>query len=180
VLADLRKGADPDARALTIVLLQLRHHIARLFPDLDADDVVQATMIRLLGRSGHLEAEIENAWAYLFGAARYSAIDAIRLRNRRREVRLDVSAAENAASSDDYVAALIDRDATHSMVLAALRAGIDAGDDITVPIITKWLDIADELGRAPSTREAAARVGVSHTTVAQALKRFRALLEPRR
>jgi RNA polymerase sigma factor (sigma-70 family) len=177
LLADLREGAEPDARALTIVLLQLRRHVARLFPEIDADDVVQSTMIRLLRRSEGLETEVENAWGYLLGATRNSAIDAIRAHKRRREVHVE-ALADDAPSADDAIAALIDRHATHARVLAAMRAAIDAGDEITIPIITKWLDIADELGKAPSTREVASRAGVSHTTVAQALKRFRALLEP--
>jgi hypothetical protein len=133
-------------------------------------------MIRLLRRSEGLETKVENAWGYLLKATRNSAIDAIRAQTRRREVPVE-ALGEDASSPDDAVAALIDRDATHATVLAAMRVGIDAGDEITVPSITKWLDIADKLGRAPSTREVASRVGVSHTTVAQALKRFRALME---
>jgi DNA-directed RNA polymerase specialized sigma24 family protein len=130
-----------------------------------------------MSRSERLrDVQAESAWSYLLAAARNSALDAIRTRKRRQEVQVDVLP-DQTQSADDAVAGLIDRDATNARVLAALRAGIEAGDDLTVPIITTWLDLADELDRAPSTREVASRAGVSHTTVAQALKRFRAVLQ---
>jgi DNA-directed RNA polymerase specialized sigma24 family protein len=160
---------------LAIVLEQLRRYVARTFPDLDADDVVQSTITRLLGRSEPLRvSEIENAWGYLLVTTRYAAIDAIRARRRRSEVQLE--GVPERPSPDDAIAALIDRQATHAAVLVALRTLIAEGDALTVPIITTWLDVADELGRSPSTREVAPRAGVSHTTVATALRRFRAVV----
>jgi DNA-directed RNA polymerase specialized sigma24 family protein len=82
----------------------------------------------------------------------------------------------NDATAFSEETSSIERDATHAAVVAALRAHVQANDERTVTIITKWLDAADELGRAPSTREVAELTGVSHTTVAQALHRFREAL----
>lgn len=172
MLADLAAGASPETGALALLQQHLRAYVARVFADADPDDVVQAVIVRLLTRSGRFDAEIENPWGYVVSATRYAALDTIRARRRRRELPLE-STGEGSAP-EDHVASLLDRDATHSAVVTALRALIAEGDDMTVPIITTWLDIADELGRAPSTREVAPRAGVSHTRVAQALKRFRA------
>jgi DNA-directed RNA polymerase specialized sigma24 family protein len=153
-------------------VLHLRLYVARVFPDLDPDDVVQGTLTRLLERSERLASTpVEHAWGYLLGATRNAAIDAIRSRRRQRQVPLDAVA--EPASSEDAIAQLIDRDASRSAVVESLRTYVDAGDKLTVRIITVWLDVADELGRAPSTREVAARAGVSHTSVATALTRFR-------
>ena len=145
VLEDLRTGADPDAQALAIVMRQMRRHAAAVFPGLDADDIVQSTIMRLLARSRHLTGtRIDNAWAYIMGATRYAALDAIRAQRRRREVALD--AVSDSQSPDDAVAALLDRAATNAAVVAAFRNRIAAGDDVTVLIMTAWLDMAEAMG----------------------------------
>ena len=172
LLDDLTAGREADPRALAIVIPELTRTVRRIFPDIDADDVVQSTIARLLHRPERIAAdEIENPWGYLVGAARNAAIDAIRKRKRRREVEID--AVPDSAAPEDSVAELVERNATHAAVVAAMRELVDAGDDFVVPIVTKWLDVADELGRAPSTRQVAARTDVSHTSVATALRRFR-------
>lgn len=146
--------------------------MARVFPDLDPDDVVQGMLTRLLEQSERLaRTPVEHAWGYLLGATRNAAIDVIRARKRQRQVPLD--AAGEPSSSEDAIAQLIDQDASHSAVVTTLQTYVAAGDKSTVRIITIWLDLADELGRAPSTREVAAHTGVSHTSVANALTRFR-------
>jgi DNA-directed RNA polymerase specialized sigma24 family protein len=127
VIADLAAGREPDAAALAIVMFHLRLLVRRLFPDLDADDIVQATVARLLAKSGQLTAsEIRSPWGYLVGATRNGAIDAIRARKRRREVHLD--ALPDEVASENAVASLIERDATHAAVVAALRVHIQAND----------------------------------------------------
>lgn len=178
VIDDLAAGRDPDQGSLTTIMVRLRGHIERVFPDLDAEEIVQSTIARLVTRSDQLaDADIANPWGYLVGSTRNAAHDAIRARKRRREVQLD--ALHERATPDDAVAALIERDASHTAVVVALRSHVEAGDALTIRVITTWLDVADELGRAPSTREVASAAGVSHTTVAQALKRFRAALPER-
>ena len=133
-------------------------------------------MVRLLDRPVPAHgAEIVNAWAYLVAATRNAAVDALRTRQRQRALTLR-ALSDVPRFPDDAVAALLDRDATHAAVLAAIKRGIEDRDPSTVRIITIWLDLADELQRAPSTREVAVRAGVSHTTVATALKRFKTLL----
>jgi hypothetical protein len=177
VLSDLAAGMDPDARALRNVQFLLRSHVARVFPELDADEIVQEVIVRLIQRRNIASTKIENPWGYLLAMARNAAIDAIRAGTRRRGAQLDHPS--DQFSSEDEIAGLIDRDATHAALLAAFRVHIRAGDTSVVPIITAWLDTAEELARAPTTREVAARAGVSHTSVAQALVRFRATLEGR-
>jgi RNA polymerase sigma factor (sigma-70 family) len=158
-----------------MVMSQLQRYVRRSFPVLDPEDVVQATITRLWTRPEPFRvAQIDNAWGYLVVATRYAAIDALRTRKRQGEVLLEHP--PERASAEDDIAALIDRHASHAAVVGAFRALIATGDVATVPIITTWLDLADELGRPPSTREVAPRAGVSHTRVAQALQRFRAAL----
>jgi RNA polymerase sigma factor (sigma-70 family) len=156
-------------------MLHLRGHVARVFPELDADEIVQEVIVRLIERRQNVApSKIENPSGYLLAMTRNAAIDAIRAGSRRRQPQLDHPS--DQFSSEDEIAGLIDRDATHAALLAALRIHIHAGDTLVVPIVTAWLDTAEELGHAPSTREVAARAGVSHTSVAQALVRFRATL----
>jgi RNA polymerase sigma factor (sigma-70 family) len=161
---------------VTTVVADLRRWVTRVFPALDADEIVQSTMLRLLGRSRRLAPEeIASAWGYVVTAARFAALDAIRARGRRTELPLD-DIAELPGADDDHLAALLDRTATDAAVVAAMRIAIERRDKGIITIITSWLDLADVLARPPSTREVAARVGVSHTTVAATLRRFRALL----
>jgi RNA polymerase sigma factor (sigma-70 family) len=172
VVADLTTGRRPDQGALATVALHLRRYVQNVFRELDPDDIVQTTLIRLLARpDGLARTEIDNEWAYLVGATRNTALDALRARQRRQEVALD--AAPERPEPDDPIAAMLDRDASRTTVVDAMRQLLAEGDDQTVRIITTWLDMADELGVAPSTRDAAKRIGVSHTSVATALKRFR-------
>lgn len=176
LVADLQEGRDPDPGALTDTTRDLRAYVGRVFPDLDAEEIVQSTVVRLLDRRDRLaETQIDNAWAYLITAARNAALDALRARRRERALQIETARKELVAE-EDAVAGLLDRAATHEMVLAAMSAGVQAGDAVTIPIITVWLDLADKLARAPSTREVAAQAGVSHTTVATALRRFKALI----
>ncbi len=176
MLADLGAGREPDSRALATVDEALRAYARRVFRDLDADDVVQNMLTRLVQNKERLAgADIDSAWAYLIGATRNAALDAIRARSRRPEAGSDTLPEQ--AAPEDAIAALVDRNATHAAVVHAQKTLIEAGDDLVVPIITVWLDLADALGEAPSTREVAGHTGVSHTTVADALKRFRRTLE---
>lgn len=175
LLRALTDGREPAADDFVLVTAELRRNARRVFPDLDADDVVQATMARLLkARQNAQGNEIDNAWAYLLGSTRYAALDEIRVRRRRREM-ADESVPE-MASPDDPVASLLDQAASQQAVIAALSVLVDAGDATTIQIITAWLDLAEELGRAPSTREAAAHARVSHTSVATALRTFKETL----
>ncbi|MYR60391.1 hypothetical protein GTY54_30535, partial [Streptomyces sp. SID625] len=47
-----------------------------------------------------------------------------------------------------------------------------AGDHLVLEVVAAWLDLAAETGAVPGSRAVAERVGVSKTSVANALKRF--------
>lgn len=177
MLGDLAAGKEPRPSDIAWVRDRLIRYVAHTFPDLDADDVVQTAIVRLLSRRAGRGTEIRNPEGYVLFVARNAAIDLIRARRRRREVELD--AAGDTASEEDSIARLLERHATRAAVVDGMRTLIAADDQRTIRIITAWLDMAEELGRGPSTREVERRVGVSHATVAKALKRFRALLSER-
>jgi hypothetical protein len=59
-----------------------------------------------------------------------------------------------------------------SDVRDALRVAADAGQTTVVRVVTAWLGLAEAIGEAPTTREVAERLGISHVTVQRSLRTF--------
>lgn len=170
MLSVLAHAGDPLPDALATVQREIRAFARRKFPRLDPDDVAQATLCNLV----RCKPNPDNPVAYVRKVAGNAAIDLAR--KQPSTVELD-EAWMGTGAEDDRLAALLDSDATHAVVTAALEIHVKAGHDRLVRTVTVWLDLAEELGRAPSSREVEPLAGCSHTVVAQGLQRFRATLE---
>jgi DNA-directed RNA polymerase specialized sigma24 family protein len=164
---------------LAIVVAWLGHWLVRRYQltESDAEEVVVGAVERLFElRVSTPEAErteIENPVGYLVTMARHRAIDRLR-RARAASERDEVLRRESMPTvTDDDIAALLDRQSTVHEIQTAIRAAVEAGDDLTVRVVAAWLNLAAELGVEPVSREVAAAAGVSHTSVNQALRRFR-------
>jgi hypothetical protein len=79
-------------------------------------------------------------------------------------------------ADDDETARLLDRAAGKQSIQLGIEEAIRAGDSVAVHVVTEWLDLAEETGETPPSRTVAERCGCSHTTVNQALTRFRGYL----
>jgi DNA-directed RNA polymerase specialized sigma24 family protein len=132
-------------------------------------DVVDEALLRLVETSAEAEEPLEHAAAWLFTVAKNEALT--RLRRLRTGDRMPPDELD-----DDELAMLLDADASRSMVEDGFRRATSAGDHIAIRVVGAWLDLAAELGEAPSSRLVAARSGYSHTTVNDALGRFRSYL----
>ena len=170
------RAASVSAEQLQIVLDRLEGTLRRSygFGEADAADAAQDAILSLLeAASGErTRADIQNPAAYLTWLARNRAIDRLRGAAHRTSAPLEDRPAVPQGEDDDAIAALLDRSATADTVALAMRAALDAGDELAVRVVTAWLDAAEELGDAPSSRQVAVGAGVSHTTVNQALRRF--------
>lgn len=82
------------------------------------------------------------------------------------------------SDEDDAIARLLESTATAATLSSALRAAATAGDTALVDVVAAWLDLAQELGYAPSSRQVAAEAVTSHTAVNVALRRLRSYLRP--
>jgi hypothetical protein len=99
-----------------------------------------------------------NAMRDLFGEdARWASLDA-----------------ELADADGEWVFRLLDRQATRSIVVEALRRCRLNGDRTTVRVVRAWIRLAEGDGDEPSARAVAEIAGVSHPTVGACLERFRA------
>ena len=183
-LLDVPRHGDPrsaSSRDLQIVTKRLRYLLERSYglSVSEAEETTQEVIVRVLelrlDPGEHPTEEIRNPGAYLIRLARNRAIDHVR-RRARSDVELSDELQGILPSHDDEIAAMLDATVTSALVRAAVRAASEAGDHVTLRVISTWLDLADELGEPPVSREVAERAGVSHTTVNHALKRFRAYL----
>lgn len=172
------KASAVAPEQLRIVFDRLTRTLMRSygFAENDAADSAQDAIVSLLELAGPGERagqEIRNPAAYLTWLARNRAID--RFRRRDFETPEDLERRGDAPRGDDdeRIAALLDRAASAAAIEDAMRAALDAQDTLAVRVVTVWLDTAQALGKAPSSREVAQRAGVSHTSVNQALRRFR-------
>jgi DNA-directed RNA polymerase specialized sigma24 family protein len=137
----------------------------------DAADGAQEVALSVIAL-GPKATEVRNPAAYLTRLAQNRAVDELR-RSRHRDVMLPTERAAQLPSDDDAIAALLEANATADAIRRAMRAAIEAQDHLALRVVSTWLDAADELGKPPPSREVARRAGVSHTSVNQALKRFR-------
>jgi RNA polymerase sigma factor (sigma-70 family) len=174
VFAALHEG-DPaaiDPQDLETIIGMLRSLMLRYgLSEADAADGAQEVALSVIAL-GRKTTEVRKPAAYLTQLARNRAIDELR-RSRRWDVALTPERAAQLPSDDDAIAALLQADATADAIRRAMRAAVEAQDHLAVRVVSTWLDAADELGEPPPSREVARRAGVSHTSVNQALKRFR-------
>lgn len=112
--------------------------------------------------------------AYLTVIARNLVIQ--ELARQRSELQLDSEVELGAGEEDVRLEAVLDRYEA-LVTLDQLRSrAIGQGDSVAVRVITAWLDLAEQLPRAPTSRQVAHEAGLSHTTVNRALARLRARL----
>lgn len=160
---DAVSGADHALVRETIErILFIRYRT--LGPD-EIFDVADEAITRLLRESRRRGAPLENPAGWLRTVAGNIAKE--KLEELGHFADSDVEPAV-----DDETIAVISRAASHSSVADALKLAIADRDETTVRIISDWLDLQDELGRAPSSRQVGEKAGYSHTTVNQALARF--------
>ena len=76
----------------------------------------------------------------------------------------------------DHVTQLLDRIASADSVRRGLERAYENRDRMVLDVVRAWLDLAYQLGEAPSSRVVAEEVGVSKSTVANVLSRFKGYL----
>lgn len=167
---------EPDAADLAVVLDWLVRLITRRYRTIDAEDIAQETVARIIALNTAPHEPISNPAGYITRIAQHLAVDAVR-RQSMVSANTDLIARTSVpGASDDELAALLERSATQATIAAAIGLALQERDHMAVRIVTIWLDLADELGREPTSREVASIANASHTTVIKSLARFRAFL----
>lgn len=152
----------------------LRRSLVSRFHTLGADellDIIDETIARLLRESRRQSGALDNPAGWLVKTAHNRAVD--RMRSLARE-----QLAQEDRHDDDESARLISRVADHDMLSQGIETAIRCGDRVCVHVVTAWLDLASETADSPSSRAVGKRCGCSHTTVNDALSRFRSYLPP--
>ena len=172
LVARWRKGQEPTPESLRAVSQVLMAWLAkrRLDPR-DCEEVVADATNRLLiaVRAGRLDPS-RPPGAWLRVVADNLALDM--LRRHRPSATLPEEGAMADTREDDRIAALLDASAAAEDVSRAIREAAANGKFDLVRIVATWLDLAEATGEAPSNREVAARLGVSHMTVQRGLRAF--------
>lgn len=167
---DRGRNLDPDD--FSSVVTGLSKIVRARYPMIDADelkDIVANTIVKFYERVRSGAIECERAPAYLIKVALNEA------RDHLRKQKLVVATAEVEDDrvileffSDQILVAIDDELA----VLRALQLAKENGDHMCIRVVTRWLELARALGRAPTSRELGAELKVSHTTVLTNLRRF--------
>jgi DNA-directed RNA polymerase specialized sigma24 family protein len=170
-------GAAPharDARDLEVVLDGLTRFLGGRFPALSAAevaDLASESLARFLDavRTGNFEPG-RPAAPYLTRIAHNLAVSHLR---RARSGELPHV---EAALDDEALAHLLDARATSERLQFALQAAAERGDHVLLRVVRAWLVLAEQRSEAPTSREVAERLAISHTTVNEALGRLREYL----
>jgi hypothetical protein len=132
-------------------------------------EIADETVKRLLEESEEQGHGLDNASGWLRRTAINQALDHLK--------RVRVEPLEDGSLEDELSTRLQERLESDDQVKRGLAVAIEKGDEVTVQVITEYLDVADEEPGFPSSRAVAERCGRSHTTVLEALKKFRGYVE---
>jgi DNA-directed RNA polymerase specialized sigma24 family protein len=180
---EITGAANASGTDLSAVTDHLQALLRRQFggsPRLQAEDAAQSAVVRFTAAVQRGGVRRESAPQFLIEIARNLGKDLARKDFRGRELPTDWAemAPNGPPSDDDEIARLLDRRADSERVRAALRESVADGRHDLVRIVRAWLNLASMLGRAPSSREVGAQVGLSHTSVQTALAAFRDYFPP--
>jgi DNA-directed RNA polymerase specialized sigma24 family protein len=169
--AAIVSGREPSRAELESLLRLVQIWLGRRPLDpRDREEIAADAVLRLTttARSGRLD-PTRPAGAWLRVVADHLALDLLR---RRKPPTLEFDERYGGGQDDDRVAAMLDQTVAADDVSRAMRGAVDDGQYELVRVIATWLDLAHADGKAPSTRQVAERLGVSHTTVRRALDTF--------
>lgn len=169
-------GEQALASALSSVNATLPRLLARRVRDVgqDPEDVAQEALERFLKavNGGRVDPDHSPA-GYLLTIAMNVARDAGRAPG--------ADPLEDMAPADgtqvDQVTRMLDAVASADAVRRALARAHARGDHTVLDVVSTWLDLAYQTGKEPASREVALAVGISKTTVANALARFQGFLQ---
>lgn len=172
----LQNKEEVSSTAIEIVVSYVEAYLVSRFglAASDSSEVASEAMTRFFERCARGEVDPERAAGLLTVIARNVAVDFLRLSRRETptgDVELEL---EYRGDKDDEIAAMLDRRADRTAIVQAMETALAHNDLMTLRVGRAWLDLADEHGRAPTAREVAAFLGVSHSTVLRALRTFRA------
>jgi DNA-directed RNA polymerase specialized sigma24 family protein len=178
VLVDrVRSGRQPTMAEADAVRALLRLWLSRrrLDPD-ERESVCDDAILRLIqmARDGRLDPD-RPPGALLRVIADHLALDVIRGRPRYQTVNVAEFVIVDDAE-DERIARMLLAEAAAADVRRALLSTAEDGRDDVVRIVSAWLGLAAANDEAPSTRELAERLGVSHMTVQRALQTFKSHL----
>ncbi len=169
---------EPTTEGLRVILLHLEDELVRRFPGLslsDRNEIIGDSLTAFLGavQEGKVRLEGEPG-GYLWRTSQRRAIDKLR---RPVELPLDGTPPDVYGPDDDVIAARLDERAQAGDIHLAVGLARAEGNHRVNRTVSEWLVLAQRNGKAPSTREVAEAMGVSHDTVARHLKIFRGYLE---
>lgn len=146
----------------------------------DAEELAAEALAEVFVRSTDESKDpIRQPVGYLFWTTRNRVFDRHRRARARDETELRSDESGGGlgvryySQEDDALVRLLDSDASADQLDDALRAAAAADDMLVVRVVAAWLELAEELDKAPTSREVGPKVGVSHTSVNQALRRLR-------
>jgi DNA-directed RNA polymerase specialized sigma24 family protein len=176
-LLELSQGADPapgDSNELEVIVDGLSRFLAGRFQSISQAEIADITgesLLRFLqaSRAGRIDEERSPA-PYLTRIAHNVAVTHLR---RTASVELPDS---HPGLADDELARLLDARATSERLQEALARAAQAGAHVLLRVVRAWLRLAEAQGSAPASREVAEQLGLSHTTVNDALSRLRGYL----
>lgn len=158
-------GRDADRVRSALLTILIARYLSLGVTELH--EIVDESLTRLVNESRRQGRALDSAAGWLRTTAANLALD--QLKAPRKEALDDRS----HAIEDEFAARLLERLASDDQIKSGMHVAIEEGDDVAVRIVIEYLDLADEMPGSPSTRAVAERSGYSHTTVQEALKRFR-------
>jgi DNA-directed RNA polymerase specialized sigma24 family protein len=182
VLKLVHGESSPSTQEVQALLTWLAAVLRRRFTDLPETDLEEISLDAIVkfedgARKGKVDAS-RNPSGYLVRIALNAAVD--RLRKVRRVALVDPADLVGMAGdyvTDDEIVARLDARADARLVRRALSTAHKAGDTTLVRVVTHLLDEIQQTGEIPSNRAAAEALGLSHTGVANALRRYRDLID---
>jgi DNA-directed RNA polymerase specialized sigma24 family protein len=173
----LLSGASPSSDDFNALRGMVIGYLRAAWPSLsesDAEDAADEALVRVLVRQREHPGqgqETRNGLGYVLRTARNLQVDRFRRRREHPDGVLH-ERTEGPGMEDREILRLIDNAASLSSINQALDRAVTLGDTRVETVVSAWLDLAEQTGAPPSTRDVAATLGVAHTTVQRALSRF--------
>jgi DNA-directed RNA polymerase specialized sigma24 family protein len=149
----------------------------------EEEEAVDAVVVSFLEAASQDRVDAAGAGGYVARSLRNRMIDlhrrATTASGERREVPVGEPADVARYDDDEALARLLDADAARKDVLDAQARAASEGKFTLVRVVSEWLVLAERAGAEPSSREVAAALEISHTTVVESLREFRENYLPR-